>query len=121
LIDVTDSDGGTLGSVVVVTAPIERAPALLDAARAAVLAMGGAGFDVLVARARRVWQVVALDVDDRGPCEDGHSMDAVALELLVAAVFASTLLGPVLAPDGALFGVKTARERLGRLSARGAR
>jgi hypothetical protein len=38
--------------------------------------------------------------------------DRVALRL--AAILAGVLLGPILAPDGALIGPKTARERLER-------
>lgn len=82
------------------TVPSDAASAVVEAARRAVIGMGGAGFDVLVARTKRVWQFRAED--DRE--EPGA--------LLVAAIVASVVLGPVLAPDGALFGVKTARTRL---------
>jgi hypothetical protein len=61
--------------------------------------MGGAGFDVLIARARRVWQL-------RG--DDGPA-------LLTAAVLASVFLSPILSPAGKLFGVKGAREALAAL------
>jgi hypothetical protein len=92
-----------LTSVRVESVPIVRAPDVLEAARAAVRAMGGAGFDVLVGRARRVWRIDAAvppGGDPRAP-------------LLLAGVLASVLLGPILPPEGgALFGVKGARLRL---------
>lgn len=87
--------------VLVRTVPIERAPALLTAGRRGAEAMGGAGFDVLVERTRRVWQFRPTGSDD------------ATWALLGAAVIASVLLGPILAPDGRLLGVKSARERLG--------
>jgi hypothetical protein len=95
-----------LARVWVVTVPLDRAPEALAAARAGVLAIGGAGFEALIPRARRVWQVHdARDVDPRAP-------------LLVAAVLASLLLAPIVPPEGgAIFGVKGARERLARLTA----
>lgn len=95
--------GSVEGEVAVQTFPIERVPSALEAGRAAATAMGGAGFDVLVNRTRRLWQFRAA------PSE--HAED---LELRVSAVLASALLGPILARDGRIFGVKTARERLAR-------
>jgi len=86
------------------TFPIARTPATLASAQAAAVSMGGAGFDVLVKRTQRIWQ---LRLAAEGP-RDGVT------EELVAAILASVLLGPILARDGKLFGVKTARERLAR-------
>ena len=83
--------------------PLDRARAVLEAAREGVRAIGGAGFDVLLGRARRLWQV-----SDRLP-SDG---DARA-PLLLAAVMASVLLAPIVPPGGGvIFGVKGARDRL---------
>jgi hypothetical protein len=95
-----------LTRVWIVTVPLDRAPEALAAARAGARAIGGAGFDALLLRARRVWQVRdARDVDSRAP-------------LLVAAVLASLLLAPIVPPEGdTIFGVKGARERLARLTA----
>lgn len=85
-----------------ITFPIEQAPLVAVAAQAAVRAIGGAGFDVLLARAVRVWQVAVppMSGDERGP-------------LLFAAILASSLLAPILEAEGrAIYGVKGARERL---------
>lgn len=93
--------GAIAGRVAVVTAPIDRAPEVLSAARAAVAAIGGAGFDALLARGRRVWQIAAAPIagDARAPN-------------LVAAIVAATLLAPIVPPgEAVIFGVKTARER----------
>lgn len=82
------------------TTLVEEAPEVLAAARRACDAIGGAGMDALVARARRVWQAE----DDGGPAP-----------LVLAAVLASVLLGPVVPPrEAAIFGVRGARERLER-------
>lgn len=121
LIDVVRGDGSHRGRVLVATVSAERASEVLVAARSAVVAMGGAGFDALVARTRRVWQLSALEPADGVPPIRATVDDGGSIELLVAAVLASTLLGPILAPDGALFGVKTARERLSRGSAQASR
>jgi hypothetical protein len=85
------------------TFPAAREPALVARAAMAAAAMGGAGFDVLVRRTQRLWQLRA-----EAPLLDEDA------EELAAAVLASVMLGPILARDGALFGVKTARERLER-------
>jgi hypothetical protein len=67
--------------------------------------MGGAGFDALLARARRLWQVAHLP-----------AAGEATVPLLVAAALASALLAPVLPPEGGvLFGVRGARDRLARL------
>jgi hypothetical protein len=77
-----------------------RAEDDLVAARSA---PGGAGLAGLAERCPQVWLV---ETDDRA------GDDAVALRL--AAILAGVLLGPILAPGAlAVFGPKTARERLG--------
>jgi hypothetical protein len=91
--------------VLVVTLPLDRAPLAKRAGEAGAAAIGGAGMDVLVGRATRVWQVASV-VDPAG--------DSVAA-LAVAGVLASLLLAPIVPPGGgAIFGVKGARERLAR-------
>jgi hypothetical protein len=99
----TAADGGAT-RVLVVTVPADRAPEALAAGAAGARAIGGAGFDALVPRTRRVWQVRAklgpAGGDPRAP-------------LAAAAILASILLAPIVPPEGgAIFGVKTARERL---------
>lgn len=92
--------------VLVVTWPLERDPQIRRVGDAAASAIGGAGMDVLVARAKRIWQVskeVTRGEDRNGP-------------LRVAGIFASVLLGPIVPPEGnTIYGVKGARERLERL------
>lgn len=91
--------------VLVVTWPLERDPQIRQVGDAAAHAIGGAGMDVLVARAKRIWQI-SKDVT-RG--EDKNA------PLRVAAIFASVLLGPIVPPEGnTIYGVKGARERLER-------
>ncbi len=108
-IDLGEKGATTPTRVMVVTLPIDRAPEALAAGYAAARAIGGAGFDAILPRTRRLWQVrERLDApgDARAP-------------LAVAAVLASLLLSPIVPPEGgAIFGVKGARERL---SARGFR
>ncbi len=95
------NERGLIGDANLVTYPIASAPEVTAAARSAVAAMGGAGFDVLLTRAKRIWQIQAT---------------AEPAPLLVAAILASVLLAPILAPGGsAIFGVKGARERLAAL------
>jgi hypothetical protein len=79
-----------------------RVPDDLAAAEEAETRAGYTGMSLLAARCRTVWLVeVTATPDDTA--------------LLVAAVLASVLLGPILSPDGTeLFGVKTARGKLGR-------
>lgn len=61
----------------------------------------GSGMAPLAARCGYVWLVVG----------EGQGPDRAALRL--AAIIASVALGPILTPDGsAIFGVKTAKERL---------
>lgn len=115
LADRVEVDVGAEGSaggrtrVLVLTVPADRAPEAVAAGMAAAVAIGGAGFDALVLRARRVWQVrerVSEGGDARAP-------------LVVAAVLASLFLAPIVPPGGgAIFGVKGARERLASLGVR---
>ena len=80
----------------------ERTVDDLAAAEAAETRGGYTGMSLLAARCATVWLVEVTAMPD----------DAA---LLVAAVIASVLLGPILSPDGTeLFGVKTARGKLGR-------
>ena len=77
-------------------------PEDVEAARMAEIATGAtaAGLAQLAARCRMIWLVVPASAEDRA---------AVTL----AAVLASVLLGPILAPGGReLFGVRTARTKL---------
>ena len=86
--------------------PLEFAPSVVLAANEAVEAIGGAGMDVLVARATRLWQVAERP-------SYGSEMRA---PLVVAAILASVLLAPIVPPDGrSIFGVKGARMRLDKL------
>ena len=99
------SFAGASAEVSVQTLPLEDAQSLLTAAERAVARMGGAGFDVLLGRARRLWQV-RIDSEPRAAS-------------LVAALLASVWLAPVLPPDQArMFGVKGARERFEALTPR---
>src|SRR5688572_8237659 len=62
--------GAAATRVRVLTVPIADAGPVVQLAAEAVTAMGGAGFDALLARARRVWQVQATPVagaDARAP------------------------------------------------------
>lgn len=90
--------------VTVMTFPIDVCPEVIAAANRAVDAIGGAGMDVLVARAQRVWQIPrSVEGDRRAP-------------LVVAALLASVLLGPIV--DGeAIYGIRGAKLRLQGMSA----
>jgi hypothetical protein len=93
--------------VLVVTWPLQWNPQIRHVGDAAAMAIGGAGMDALVARAKRIWQV--SNQIERG--EDRHA------PLRVAAILASVLLGPIVPPEGnTIYGVKGARERLERLA-----
>ncbi|MBI4950536.1 MAG: hypothetical protein HY908_00740 [Myxococcales bacterium] len=92
------------GVVALATLPLSDAPLVRAQAERGVAAMGGAGFDVLLARATRLWQLDAVPLEG----EPGAA-------LLVAALLASLALGPVVAPDGAVLGVKGCRGRLAAL------
>jgi hypothetical protein len=110
----------------VVTVPADRAPEALAAGVAGARAIGGAGFDAILPRTRRIWQVRAR-LDDPGyGAEPGSAGRSPIVKpgddrapLAVAAVLASLFLAPIVPPEGgAIFGVKGARERL---AARGLR
>jgi hypothetical protein len=109
-IDVTPRGAASATRVRVVTVPVDRAPEALAAARAGARAIGGAGFDAILPRTRRVWQAAERLV---APVPgEAEGADARA-PLLVAAVIASVLLAPIVPPEGGtIFGVKGARERL---------
>jgi hypothetical protein len=82
--------------------PIERAGAVLAAANEVARAMGGAGMDVLLKRARKLIQI-------ESPSRDRTTLSAAAL-------LSTAFLAVVLPPDeDALFGIKGARERLADL------
>lgn len=81
-----------------------RAESDLDRAHRAEMHAGYTGMFDLAKRCPTVWLVAA----EANP-------DATAL--LLAAIFASVMLGPIVAPDGAeLFGVRTARQKLEELA-----
>jgi hypothetical protein len=101
-VELAGRDDPVTTRVLVVTVPEDRAPEARAAAAAGVRAIGGAGFDALLLRTRRVWQVrdTTPEGDPRAP-------------LALAAVLASLFLAPVVPPGGGtIFGVKGARERL---------
>lgn len=93
--------GGPPTRVTVASVALEDAPEIRERADRGVAAIGGAGFDALVARAKRVWQIgVSTDGDARAP-------------LVLAAAIASVMLGPIVPPDEVtIFGVRGARVRL---------
>ena len=91
-------DGSAAGTRLVFGRPV--APDDLVAAAEAERRAGTFGLTELAHRCRILWLVVPDATDDR-----------VALTL--AAIFASTMLGPILSPDAeSLFGVRTARLKL---------
>lgn len=102
-LDVRPLAGGEASRVRVLTVPLSEAPELLAVGREAVEAIGGAGFDALLAKARRAWQVQARTVgpgDARAPA-------------VMAAILASVLLAPIVPPgERVAFGVRGARLRL---------
>lgn len=92
--------------VFVVTWPLDEHPAFRDIGDTAARAIGGAGMDALVARAKRIWQVST----------DGVQGADLHASLRVAAILAAVLLAPIVPPDGTtIYGVKGARERLDKL------
>jgi hypothetical protein len=118
--ELSSLEGGEDGEVLVGVAParavakvtvvrvrtmlVSEAPEVLAAAHAGVRAIGGAGMDALVARAKRVWQVGrAVEGDARAP-------------LVLAAALATVMLAPVVPPDEVtIFGVRGARVRLEKM------
>lgn len=104
-LDIAPRDATDATRVLVVTVPVERAREAMAAGMAGARAIGGAGFDAILPRTKRVWQVRAAVAqgDARAP-------------LAAAAVLASVMLAPVVPPGGGgIFGVKGARERLGAM------
>ncbi len=92
------NDRGPIGAAEIITFPADRAAEAMTAARAAVAAMGGAGFDALLPRTTRIWQIRTGDT---------------SAPLLAAAILASLFLAPILDPGArAIFGIKGARTRL---------
>jgi hypothetical protein len=105
LVDIGQREKAAPARVLVVTVPLDRAPEAHRAAVEGARAIGGAGMDALIPRARRLWQV------RDAPEGEGDPRAPLAL----AAVLASLLLAPVVPPGGGtIFGVKGARERLAR-------
>jgi hypothetical protein len=100
-VDIGRQEDTVMTRIHIVTLPIDRAPAVQRAALLGAQAIGGAGFDALLGRARRLWQVALPGAGDPGA------------PAAVAALLASLFLAPVLPPGGGtIFGVKGARERL---------
>lgn len=103
LVDIGRKGDDAMTRLSVITVPLDRAPDARARAALGVQAIGGAGFDALLAKARRLWQVP-------DPPEAGG--DPVA-PLALAAVLASVFLAPVVPPsEETIFGVKGARLRL---------
>jgi hypothetical protein len=89
--------GGDCISVEGMDREAEAAITLFADAETAIARIGGAGFDALAARARRLWILEGADPS----------------ALVLAAVIASVHLAPIHSPiDGKIFGVRGARERL---------
>jgi hypothetical protein len=103
-VDLCERAATTATRVRVVTVPVDRAPEALAAGFVGAREIGGAGFDAILPRTRRVWQVrVRADEESADP----------RAPLAVAAVLASLFLAPIVPPEGdSIFGVKGARERL---------
>ena len=82
----------------------------IDAAERADIRAGSPGLGLLARRCPYVW-LIASEGDPAAPHTDRAA-------LLLSAIVASILLGPILSPDGEdLFGVRTARARLEKLGA----
>lgn len=102
-LDVAPLAGGDATRVRVVTVPLSDAPEVRAAGERAVAAIGGAGLDALLARAKRLWQVQARPVGGGDPRAPN----------VVAALLASVLLAPIVPPgERTAFGVRGARLRL---------
>lgn len=82
------------------TLALDEAPALRAAAEDGVRAIGGAGFDALLARAKRLWQVRSTPIEGDEPLAPA----------LVAAVLSHTFSAPVVPPGGGtIHGVRGVR------------
>ena len=105
-VDVLSGDATDTTRVRVISVHPDEASAVRAAGEEAVIAIGGAGFDALMPKAKRFWQVATTPLDGRD----------TRAPLLVAAVMASVMLAPIVPPGGGtVFGVKGARERLAAL------
>ncbi len=95
---VASDESGANGTRLCYARPTE--PSDLAAAEEAERAQKTHGMALLAQRCQTVWLVVRESDDDRAA-------------LTIAAIFASTMLGPILAPNGReIFGVRTARMKL---------
>lgn len=100
---VAGGDGTAAGTRLVYGRAVETSD--LAAAEAAERAMGTYGLALLAQRCKTIWMIVPEVEEDRAA-------------LTIAAIFASTLLGPILSPGGKeIYGVRGARLKLeGRAS-----
>jgi hypothetical protein len=95
---VAGADGTSSGTRLCHARPVESSD--LAAAEAAERAMGTYGLALLAQRCKTLWLVVPEVEDDRAA-------------LTIAAIFASTMLGPILSPGGQeIYGVRGARLKL---------
>jgi hypothetical protein len=86
--------------------PLRDAPEDLALAESAVRAMGGAGMDVLLARARAVWQWDATSTVGDSATREAYDRAAT----VAAGVIAQHALGPALLPDASrLVGLRGVR------------
>jgi hypothetical protein len=103
LVDLTVRGATDATRVLVVTLPIDRLPEALTLGIEGARAIGGAGFDAILPRTRRVWQV----------CATVPAGSEARAPLALAAILASLFLAPIVPPGGGtIFGVKGGRERL---------
>lgn len=94
---------GAYTRIVLITFPADRSPEVREKALQGVSAIGGAGFDVLVGRAKRIWQI-SNQIEPEG--------DPLA-PLAAAALLSMVWLAPIVPPnEKTIFGVKGARTRL---------
>jgi hypothetical protein len=95
---ITGGDGTSSGARLCHARPVESSD--VAAAEAAERAMGTYGLALLAQRCKTIWLVVPEVEDDRAA-------------LTIAAIFASTMLGPILSPGGQeIYGVRGARLKL---------
>jgi len=95
---VATDDGTTSGTRIVFGRPADGAD--VAAAEEAERTQGTSGMALLAQRCPTLWLVVVDSADDR-------------VALTIAAIFANTMLGPIVAADGKeIFGVRTARLKL---------
>jgi hypothetical protein len=95
---IATDDGSTSGTRIVFGRPADGAD--VAAAEEAERTQNTTGMALLAQRCQTVWLVVVESADDR-------------VALTIAAIFASSMLGPILQPDGKeVFGVRTARMKI---------